>query len=384
MERIKNATLKQSFFIITVSFLFVGILLGIASFIGCLVLREKLFASGNTIIEFGDTSSGSISVHAAEMQNDWPLMVLSLLQAALPILFAVVSLLAADIVFYKIKLKRPIDILKNSAERIRHQDLDFTVVKHSNDELGELSTAFETMRAELLKNNRSLWAQMEERKRLNAAFSHDLRNPVTVLKGSAKLLQKKIEQEKPTDTKIADITDLILQYSRRVETYVEAMTNAQKLEEMKYSPSLILWPAFSDNLKDSLSILCSGTDKKISFSFHGTAKQLWADRHIILNTAENLIYNAIRYAKDSVSVDIYVENTKLLLIVSDDGPGFSPLILQKGAAPFLRDDTAVGQEHFGMGLYVCRLMCEKHGGSLALENTSSGAKATAIFSLSKN
>jgi two-component system, OmpR family, lantibiotic biosynthesis sensor histidine kinase NisK/SpaK len=68
-----------------------------------------------------------------------------------------------------------------------------------------------------------------------------------------------------------------------------------------------------------------------------------------------------------------------VLTVSDDGPGFSPVILQKGATPFLRDDLTGNQEHFGMGLYVCRMLCEKHGGNLTLNNIANGAKAVAEF-----
>ena len=65
--------------------------------------------------------------------------------------------------------------------------------------------------------------------------------------------------------------------------------------------------------------------------------------------------------------------------VYDDGFGFSPKILEKGATPFLRDDSIEQGQNFGIGLYICRLLCEKHGGSLTLENSENGAKVTATF-----
>lgn len=64
-------------------------------------------------------------------------------------------------------------------------DLDFALHTASADELGRLCSAFEAMRRALLESNRRLWRQAEDRQRLNAAFAHDLRNPVTVLKGCA-------------------------------------------------------------------------------------------------------------------------------------------------------------------------------------------------------
>ena len=58
----------------------------------------------------------------------------------------------------------------------------------SADELGKLCQSFETMRASLEANSRALWDAVEERKRLNAAFSHDLRTPLTVLQGYSDFL----------------------------------------------------------------------------------------------------------------------------------------------------------------------------------------------------
>ena len=55
------------------------------------------------------------------------------------------------------------------------------------------------MRAELLRSDQELWEQAEERKRLNAAFSHDLRNPVTVLKGTVKLLKEGKQDDQALD-----------------------------------------------------------------------------------------------------------------------------------------------------------------------------------------
>ena len=83
--------------------------------------------------------------------------------------------------------------------------------------------------------------------------------------------------------------------------------------------------------------------------------------------------------KDCVSINIACDNEKVTLRVCDDGTGFSPTILEKGATPFLRDDNMEQGQNFGIGLYLCHLLCQKHGGCLVLENDSSGAKVTATF-----
>lgn len=382
MERLKRMNLRNSFFTITLLFLFIGVILGVASFWGCVSLQNRFYDSGQFTIDFGNTASMSMEIQYAEGNHDWRVTALSVLQIGLPFLFVVISLLLADIVFYRLKLKKPLSILYNSAERIQRQDLDFTVEKYADDELGALCSAFETMRLELLKNNRELWRQMEERKRLNAAFSHDLRNPVTVIKGSTKLLQKGLEQGVLTTENAGDTIALMAQYAGRIESYVEAMSSAQKLEELVCAPQPLHWPVFGNELESSLLILSSDAGKSLDFSFHGGDCNLYVDRAVVQCVAENLVQNALRYAKASVWVDLTCGEEQMMLTVSDDGPGFSQVILQRGATPFLRDGQASELKHFGMGLYVCRLLCEKHGGSLTLENTPDGAKAVATFSTS--
>lgn len=379
MERIKPMSLKKSFFTITILFLLIGVILGIVSFWGCITLRDGLFHSGQLTIDFSNASSVHIAPQYAVQNSDWRITALSMLQIGLPILFVVISLFLADIVFYRVKLKKPLSILYNSAERIQRQDLDFTIEKYAGDELGILCSAFETMRLELLKNSRELWRQMEERKRLNAVFSHDLRNPVTVLKGCAKLLQKGVEQGTLTAENAGDTIALMVQYAGRIEDYVEAMSSAQKLEELMCTPKPVDGLVFGNKLKSSLSILSSDMSRKLHFSCHDVNRKIHIDQSIVQCVAENLVGNALRYAKANVWVDLTCKQEQMMLTISDDGPGFSQMILEKGATPFLRDDKTSEQKHFGMGLYVCRLLCEKHEGNLTLENTLGGAKAIAVF-----
>ena len=89
---------------------------------------------------------------------------------------------AAALLFYKNKLKKPIDILNGASKKIANNNLDFKIQYDSKDEMGQLCSSFEKMRISLSENNSRMWRSMEERKRLNAAFAHDLRTPLTDIK----------------------------------------------------------------------------------------------------------------------------------------------------------------------------------------------------------
>ena len=79
--------------------------------------------------------------------------------------------------------------LDAAAEKITEQDLDFTVSYPRDDEMGNLVQSFETMRTSLAQTQRAMWHTAEEHRRLNAAFAHDLRTPLTVLHGKLELLE---------------------------------------------------------------------------------------------------------------------------------------------------------------------------------------------------
>ena len=378
MERLKNMSLKKAYFIITAVFLLAATLLSVMPII--YIVPTGSYSNGIIIsYDSGVEQTTDINIQNTEQSTKWHSRMRSVPQIGLPVLVYVTALLLSSMVFYRLKLKKPLAILQNGAERIKRQDLDFTIEKNADDELGALCAAFEIMRLELLKSNRELWRQMEERKRLNAAFSHDLRNPVTVLKGSAEILRKCLERGALTEESAGEPISLIKQYTGRIENYIEAMTNAQKLEDLKFNPQTVNWPTLAKELESSLSILSLNEGKEVDFFYNGDDRPVNVDKYIIHNAAENLTSNALRYAKARVSISLSCDDENIIIIVSDDGSGFSGNILDNGATPFLRDADAEQGAHFGMGLYICRLLCEKHGGSLKLENCPDGAKVTAVF-----
>lgn len=276
------------------------------------------------------------------------------------------GLAGAGALFYRWKLRQPISLLMEGTRRIRARNLDFSIPAVSEDELGQLCAAFETMRAQLLRSNRELWRQAEERKRLNAAFAHDLRNPVTVLKGCVTLLR---QGDRDPGT-----LDRLERYTLRVEEYVEAMSGIQRLEQLPVRPRPVDSSALAAELEETARLLATRLPVSLSAPELGPVE---LDRGILLTVAENLIGNAARFARQRLELSLAREGDLLTLTVADDGPGFPPDLLDAGPKPFGR----VGEdpEHFGMGLYSCRLLCRKHGGELRLENRPAGGALAAAY-----
>ena len=106
-----------------------------------------------------------------------------------------------------------------------------------------------------------------------------------------------------------------------------------------------------------------------------------ADAALILRVFDNLAANAARYAKTRVAAAFRRLGDALVLTVEDDGPGFSPEALKRAVEPYFRDKAAARDgEHFGLGLYICRTLAERHGGALTVENApEGGARVRAVF-----
>ena len=373
MERLKQMNLKKSFFYLTLFFLLIAIVLSIIVILGFNFINMST-AMTRVSISINDNAKISGVKTLQNYSMGWS-TVLSVLQIVLPVVFITSSLLVADIIFYRIKLRQPLMILKEGAERIIQNDLDFTIYQPSEDEMGRLCATFESMRSELLKSNQELWKQSEERKRLNAAFSHDLRNPVTVLKGSINVLLKGLKSGKFTRDNIHETLDLMSEYTRRIEVYIDAMSSAQILEELQCVLKETEWNVFTREFCNSVNMLTNDICIETLINFDKCSKTVWIDKSIVLNIVENLIVNAFRFTKTKIEINLTLQDNQMILAIQDDGKGFPQKILKKGIAPFFRGEEEDNSKHLGMGLYICSLMCEKHGGTIELKNNDIGALA---------
>ncbi|MBB5263482.1 signal transduction histidine kinase [Catenibacillus scindens] len=291
---------------------------------------------------------------------------------ATPVYCALCIFLAA-LLFYRGKLKVPIEKLRTASEKISHSDLAFKVDYSSKDELGRLCASFEMMREALSDNFSRMWRQVEERKTLNAAFAHDLRTPLTVLKGYNELLR--------TSDQIhtREIAATMEKHIVRMENYVASMSHLRRMEDMQPDCIEVLLQPFFDSLCESGKIVCEQKGKILCVQNDISVLRLSLDSGFVSQVCNNLIANAARYAKSKVVLSFELQSGGLFLSVSDDGKGFNKNSLYNGTNPYFTEEDNPSL-HFGLGLYICKVLCEHHGGWITLENNAGGgAKVSACF-----
>ena len=294
----------------------------------------------------------------------------------LPVLFITIGIGVAATIYYQKKLKIPIAQLQNGVEKIQEDNLDFHVEYNEDDELGELCCSMEKMRSELWQKQKALWESLEQRKLLNASVAHDIRTPITVLKGYLDYLEKMIPQDKLTEDMLLDTVSSMQGAVNRLEQYVDCVRDVEKIENIEIEKRPENVKRLLDEMRSNVQQL--ETNKEILISSNiMTMDEVRLDKSVLFRIFENLLQNALRYAKKQVRINISQKKDFLSLTVEDDGNGFAGKDLEKAATVFYSSDKE-GQ-HFGIGLSICRILCEKHGGLLSISNNKNkrGACVTA-------
>lgn len=285
---------------------------------------------------------------------------------AAPTIFAFAAILWCGMYFYRRKLKQPLELLANAAAQISEQNLDFKIAYPCDDEMGNLCRSFEVMRAALYENYKAMWNLFEERRLMQASVAHDLRNPIAIIEGYAEYLEKgELSQEKTTR-----IAQNLGAAAKRLEQYTESVMLLNLSEETQIDRKPVNTLCLVADITADLSLLAAQSDITLKVTNRLPEKEIQVDFALLYRILENIVNNALRYAKRQIQLDFNLNHRMLLITVTDDGCGFPPEILKNTQNKLLLADK---NGHMGIGLSVSRLLCRKHGGKLELSNTTGGA-----------
>lgn len=299
------------------------------------------------------------------------------LQTYSVLIFSIIGSCGAVFLFYRNKLKKPLEELEAASKRIAENDLDFRITYENRDEMGHLCHEFDHMRRQLEENNRQLWHIIEDERALRSAIAHDIRSPLSVLKGYQEMLIDYFPDGTIDREEAVEMLRESMKQIHRMDVFVDSMQKMNSLEHRKLAVDQISSLQLEKDIQRELDIL--GKEKRILLSVKKTDEIFQGDLEVIMEVMENLLSNALRYAKEQIDIKVSLTSQKLTLSVLDDGNGFLE-DAEKVTGAFYQKNIKDSLTHTGMGMYISRLYCEQHGGCLMLENDESGgAIITAVF-----
>lgn len=301
------------------------------------------------------------------------------LQTFTVLIVSVVGNIIAVFLFYKHKLKNPIEELELASQQVGRNNLDFHIIYENKDEMGRLCKEFERMREQLAENNRQLWKMIEDEKTLRVAIAHDIRSPLSVLEGYQEMLSEYLPEKEIDINQAVEMVNESRKQIRRMDTFVETMRKMSSLDRRELVAEEITSKQLKVDIRAELDVFEKKSGKRCELECVETAEKFSGDKEVILEVIENLLSNAFRYAKTKVKMEVLLTCSELQIRIKDDGVGFSA-DKKKATELFYQQNVKDSLKHSGMGMYISRLYCEKHGGQLLIENEKqSGAVITAVF-----
>ena len=221
-------------------------------------------------------------------------------------------------------------------------------------------------------------------RRLREAFlqnaSHELKTPITSIRGYAETLMNRVEDENEVR-----FLQAILRNSERMERIIEDMVIISSIESRAFP-----FQPVSMNLSEYLEqirLLVQGNleQKKQSLEFRLEMDDctVFADPLLLEHLFVNLIANASRHSPEETAVEVWAEAesaTHVLITVADRGPGIAADLVEKIFERFFRADRNRSRSEggTGLGLSIVRQITRIHGGKAWAENRSGGGAAFKI------
>jgi two-component system OmpR family sensor kinase len=278
---------------------------------------------------------------------------------------AALLLASAGGLFLANKALRPVDEITQIARRIGSGDLSQRIrIKRVNDELGRLAATFNEMIAKLEESFRRV-------KRFTADASHELKTPLTILRGEVEVGLKK----KRTLREYQRILNSNLEETSRMSRIVDDLLTLSRADmgELTMEREEVELSSLAREVRDDLQILAQ--EKGVQLKFMGDGfTTVEGDplflRQLILNITEN----GLKYTPSGGEVELKVQGDRdqgvVRIFVADTGVGIAPKDQKRVFDRFFRVDQARSRDTggTGLGLSICQWIAQAHEGQIAVKS----------------
>jgi len=349
-------------------------------------INDKLVISENINNNFYVITINSVSINdqnkgyivVSEISNDILLAVEERKNFILRTVFSITLVILIFSVFLNKYILKPIRSLVSYTQAIKEKDEK--IVQHEKyfrrkDEVGQLSRSLNEMTEELYK-------RINIAETFSSDLAHEIRNPLTSLKGASEILddtsdgEKRKKLIKVISHDVERIERLITDYSQMLKD--EASLSRAKMEKIDLSTVV---NSVVEDFNSDLSNLNKNIEIKIDQNnLNGIKLNVLGVESKLEQIIANLLDNSVSFSPpNSKILVIYgIKKKQIQLIIEDEGSGFNEKDINRVFDRFYSNRPEKFGEHSGLGLNIVKNIIELHGGSITASNQSNGKKGARI------
>lgn len=277
---------------------------------------------------------------------------------------------------------RPLKALQRATEEIKEGNLNHEVKPRSKDEIGKLSVAFEEMRKKLKESVEVQLRYEENRKELVSNISHDLKTPVTAIKGYVEGI---IDGVTDSPDKLDRYVKIIYAKAVDMDRMIDELFLISKLEmgKLTFQFEPVDLGAYLQDCALEIHLDMEKRGIKLQLNIlPGNSALIMADREKLKRVLMNILENAMKYMDKPdgrVGLNVHLEEGRAVIGVSDNGQGIAEDVLPHVFDRFYRADPSRNSSTggSGLGLSIARQIVEEHGGLIWAE--SELGKGTTVY-----
>ena len=286
--------------------------------------------------------------------------------------------------FFGKKMKEKIQPVMKAVEKIKNQDLEYEVSYCGVKEIDDCLLSINEMRIALKDSLERQWQTEQDKNRQMSALAHDIKTPLTVVRGNAELLSETdlTEEQK-------NYMEYVISSASQIQNYVQTLIEVtQSIDGYQYNVKKVRTADLLEDIRKQTLGLAEVYRLKINWKEKWDSKTVYIVYDQIVRAVMNIIINAAEHTVEGGTIHISMEEQdgKLTFTVEDMGSGFTKEALLHGTEQFFMDDASrSGGRHYGIGLFSAETIAKWHGGRVLLTNSeeTGGAKVEIFFCCQK-
>ena len=288
-------------------------------------------------------------------------------------ILAALILAGISAVWLSISFTKPLNKIRNTTRELAKGNYEVTTQVNQSDEIGELAKSIDKLALQLDKSSKESERFEKMRQNFIANISHELRTPITVIRGSIEAICDGIIKD---SGQLKNYNEQILSDSIHLQRLVNDLIDLTKLQNTDFSidkSTINLFEIINDAVR-SMKQISTKKGVKINFSAENAIEE---DKYLFVGDYQRIrqmiiivLDNAIKFSNENQKVDILLkkENNKYEIKICDNGKGIDSKNIGEIFNRYHKSNTEENKNGMGLGLAIAKEIAIRHNIEIMVES----------------